>query len=98
MCRAAPEPVADPARAMTVPFDLDPIIARHASVGFDDSTPLLEAGLESLSLLRLAVDVATDDDAEIDATRLVELRTVGDLKEWLGTLVAAGAGTAGASC
>lgn len=66
--------------------DLDSVIARYASTDFDDSTPLLEAGLESLALLRLAVEVATDDDAEIDATRLVDLRTVGDLKGWLRDL------------
>jgi aryl carrier-like protein len=71
---------------MTTP-DLDPMIARYATVAFDDSTPLLEAGLESLSLLRLAVEVATDENAEIDASRLVDVRTVGDLKVWLRELV-----------
>jgi aryl carrier-like protein len=70
--------------------EFDATIARYASTAFDDDTPLLEAGLESLSLLRLAVEAATDDDAEIDATRLVDLRTVGDLKSWLGELRAAG--------
>lgn len=83
---------------MTIPLDLDSTIARYASVSFDDSTPLLEAGLESLSLIRLAVDVATDDDAEIDAARLVDLRTVGDLKKWLGSLAAAGTAEVGVSC
>jgi acyl carrier protein len=70
-------------------LDLDATIARYATFTFDDSTPLLDAGLESLSLLRLAVDVASDDDAEIDATRLVDLRTVGDLKQWLSHLIPA---------
>lgn len=64
-------------------LDLDQTIARYATFTFDDSTPLLDAGLESLALLRLAVDVASDDDAEIDASRLVDLHTVGDLKGWL---------------
>lgn len=64
-------------------LDLDATIARYATFTFDDSTPLLDAGLESLALLRLAVDVASDDDAEIDASRLVDLHTVGDLKGWL---------------
>ncbi|MDT0528307.1 phosphopantetheine-binding protein [Micromonospora sp. DSM 115977] len=80
---------------MTTPADLDTTIAKYASVAFDDSTPLLEAGLESLSLLRLAVELADDDDAEIDATRLVDLRTVGDLKQWLRELSAVGAETGG---
>lgn len=66
--------------------DLDAIIARYATFAFDDTTPLLDAGLESLALLRLAVDVAVDDDAEIDATRLVDLHTVADLKLWLADL------------
>jgi acyl carrier protein len=64
-------------------LDLDATIARYATVTFDDSTHLQDAGLESLALLRLAVEVAADDDTEIDATRLVDLRTVADLKEWL---------------
>ncbi|MGC4786362.1 phosphopantetheine-binding protein [Micromonospora sp. DT178] len=81
---------------MTTPADLDTTIAKYASVAFDDSTPLLEAGLESLSLLRLAVELADDDDAEIDATRLVDLRTVGDLKQWLRELSGVGAETGGA--
>jgi aryl carrier-like protein len=69
--------------------DLDAVIARYATFTFDDSTPLLDAGLESLALLRLAVETAADDDAEIDATRLVDLHTVGDLKAWLIELVLA---------
>jgi len=71
-------------------LDLDTAIARHATAVFDDSTPLLDAGLESLSVLRLAVEVATDETAEIDATQLVEVRTVGDLKAWLTSLAASG--------
>jgi hypothetical protein len=67
-------------------LDLDTAIARYATFAFDDSTPLLDAGLESLALLRLAVDVATDEDAEIDASRLVDLHTVADLKGWLHDL------------
>lgn len=68
-------------------LDLDATIARFATFSFDDSTPLLDAGLESLSLLRLAVEVAADDDAEIDASRLVDLHTVGDLKGWLSGMI-----------
>jgi aryl carrier-like protein len=67
--------------------DLDATIARYATFPFDDSTALLDAGLESLALLRLAVDVAADDDAELDATRLVDLHTVADLKGWLRDLI-----------
>ncbi|WP_309112092.1 acyl carrier protein [Actinosynnema sp. CA-248983] len=70
----------------TAPVDLDAAIAKHATAAYDDSTPLLDAGLESLSLLRLAVEVAGDDDTEIDATRMVDLRTIGDLKAWLAEM------------
>jgi acyl carrier protein len=71
---------------MTAQLDLDTTIAKYATASFEDSTTLLDAGLESLSLLRLAVEVASDDDAEIDATRLVEIQNVGQLKAWLRTL------------
>ncbi len=68
-------------------LDLDATIARYATFAFDDTTPLLDAGLESLALLRLAVDVASDEEAEIDASRLVDLHTVADLKGWLMDMV-----------
>jgi hypothetical protein len=68
-------------------LDLDATIARYATFAFDDTTPLLDAGLESLALLRLAVDVASDEEAEIDASRLVDLHTVADLKVWLMDMV-----------
>jgi acyl carrier protein len=71
-------------------LDLDSTIARYATFAFDDSTSLLDAGLESLALLRLAVEVATDEDAEIDASRLVDLRTVADLKGWLSDMILPG--------
>jgi acyl carrier protein len=77
---------------MTAQLDLNSTIAKYATVSFDDRTALLDVGLESLSLLRLAVEVAADDDVEIDATRLVELNTVGELKQWLTELSIEGAG------
>ncbi|MFG2906690.1 phosphopantetheine-binding protein [Kitasatospora sp. NPDC048286] len=82
---------------LTTPPDLDSTIARYATADFDDSTLIQEAGLESLSLLRLAVEVA-DEDVEIDAAGLVEVRTVGDLKVWLTSLLPAGADEPGAAC
>jgi hypothetical protein len=83
---------------MTESLDLDPVIARYTTASFDDLTPLPTAGIESLSLLRLAAEVATDQNAEIDATRLVDLRTVGDLKLWLLALALAPADQDGAPC
>lgn len=67
-------------------MELDTMIAEHATAPFDDSTPLLAVGLESLSILRLVVAVAADDGTEIDGTRLAQLRVVGDLKSWLTEL------------
>ena len=67
-------------------MELDTMIAEHATGAFSDSTPLLAAGLESLSILRLVVAMAKDDGTEIDATRLAQLRVVGDLKLWLTEL------------
>lgn len=71
-------------------LDLDSTIARYATFAFEDTTPLLDVGLESLSLLRLAVEVSTDEDAEIDASRLVDLKTVADLKVWLAEMLPVG--------
>ncbi|MFF4489537.1 phosphopantetheine-binding protein [Streptomyces sp. NPDC001544] len=82
---------------LTTPPDLDSTIARYATADFDDSTLIQEAGLESLSLLRLAVEVA-DEDVEIDAAGLVDVRTVGDLKAWLTSLLPATADEPGAAC
>lgn len=67
-------------------LDLDAMIGRHASGAFTDATPLREAGIDSSALLRLAVAAAGDGDAEIDASRLVDMRTIGDLKRWLLTM------------
>ncbi|OPF83921.1 hypothetical protein VT50_0202925 [Streptomyces antioxidans] len=82
---------------MITPTDLDSRIAQYATAEFVDSTLIQEAGLESLSLLRLAVEVA-DEDAEIDAVGLVDVRTVGDLKVWLISLFPKDADETGAAC
>lgn len=71
--------------------DLDATIARYATSDFDDDTMLLDTGLDSLSLVRMAVEVAGDDeDGEIDAARMIGLRTVGELKGWLGEIAGPG--------
>ncbi|MFD9891039.1 acyl carrier protein [Amycolatopsis sp. NPDC059027] len=73
---------------MPVTSDLDRTIEKYATGRFTDATPLLEAGIESLALLRLAVEVVSDEDAEIDLADLVDVRTIGDLKAWLTRLAA----------
>ncbi|SFB13871.1 Phosphopantetheine attachment site [Amycolatopsis marina] len=73
---------------MPLTSNLDQTIEKYATGRFTDTTPLLEAGIESLALLRLAVEVVADDDAEIDLASLVDVRTVGDLKAWLMRLAA----------
>jgi aryl carrier-like protein len=70
--------------------DLDATIVKYATSRFDDDTRLLDTGLDSLSLVRLAVEVAHDKDGEIDAARLIGLRTVGELKDWLREIAGPG--------
>jgi len=82
---------------MEATVNLNAVIARHTTFAFDDATPLAAAGIESLAMLRLAVEVAASEDAEIDASALVSLRTVGDLKRWLGDLASDGTAAAGAA-
>jgi hypothetical protein len=73
--------------------ELDAAIAKYTSFTFEGTTSLMHAGLDSLTLLRIAVDVASDEDTEIDASGLVKLRTIDDLKGWLLSLSASGAHT-----
>ncbi|HTZ45360.1 MAG TPA: phosphopantetheine-binding protein [Jatrophihabitans sp.] len=75
---------------MSVWTDLDSVIGNYASPGFTDTTPLVAAGLDSLTMLRVVAAVAADDDTEIDASRLVDLRTVADLKDWLRAVAGTG--------
>jgi hypothetical protein len=76
----------EPDRPMKTTIDLDAVIARYSPFAFDESTPLPAAGIESLAMLRLAVEVAANGEMEIDASALAGLRTVGDLKRWLSAL------------
>jgi hypothetical protein len=75
--------------------DLDDVIARYATEPFDDSTPIAEAGLVSLSVFRIITDLVTDPRVEIDAGRLAGIRTVTDLKAWLWEITASPVLTAG---
>jgi hypothetical protein len=68
--------------------DLDDVIARYATEPFDDFTPIAEAGLVSISVFRVITDVVTDPGVEIDAGRLADVRSVGDLKAWLRDILA----------
>jgi hypothetical protein len=70
-------------------------IARHAVGGFNDSTPLCQAGIESLAILRIVAEAAVDTDLEIDPARLVNLHTIGDLKVWLDELASGDSERAG---
>jgi len=71
---------------LAVTADVDALISSYATVGFTGSTRLLDAGVESLSLLRLAVEAMPDGDVEIDVIGLTELRTIEDLRAWLADL------------
>ena len=64
--------------------DFDAIIARYAIGDFTDDSPLTDVGVDSLSVLRMAAELATDPAQPVWPERLARLRTVGDLKAWLG--------------
>jgi aryl carrier-like protein len=89
--------VLTPPAAAPAAIDFDEVIARYAMWSFDDDTPLVQAGLDSLSMLRMVADLETDPDREIGAERLVAIDTVGELKTWLTSLYGPDAGRAGAS-
>lgn len=72
--------------AMNDTAGLDAAIAVYASGEFDDATPLAEAGVASLAVLRIVVDVLPDPSYELDTEALAAVSTVGDLKRWLGAL------------
>ncbi|WP_197287468.1 phosphopantetheine-binding protein [Streptomyces apocyni] len=65
-------------------------IAEFVRMPFTSASDLAEIGLDSLSIIRIVADVLPDADQEIDAGELADLRTVGQLQDWLGRLVAPG--------
>ncbi|MEU6847312.1 hypothetical protein ABZ930_36125 [Streptomyces sp. NPDC046716] len=48
---------------------------------------MAEVGLHSLSVLRIASELITDPDQEIDPTGLASVHTVGELRHWLRGLL-----------
>ncbi|MFC7309265.1 hypothetical protein ACFQVC_34285 [Streptomyces monticola] len=68
------------------PTGLDAVISAYATGEFDDSTLLAEAGVASLAVLRIVIDVLPDPSLELDTESLATVRTVGDLKQWLAAL------------
>jgi len=76
----------NPTAAPDLALDLDEAISAYATGEFEDTTPLAEAGVASLAVLRIVVDVLPDPSLELDTESLATVRTVGDLKQWLATL------------
>jgi acyl carrier protein len=66
--------------------DLDAVIGRYALWTFTDETSLVQAGVDSLSVLRMVAELATSPDREIGAERLVAVTTIGELKDFLADL------------
>jgi acyl transferase domain-containing protein len=58
------------------------ILRGHAHTSFSDDSALSDIGIDSLTLIRIVVDVATSDGREMDDTDLAALRTVGDFRRW----------------
>jgi acyl carrier protein len=73
---------------MTDAEDIDTIISRYAMWSYQDDTTLVQAGVDSLSVLRMVSDLMPDPEREIGAERLVAIETVGELKAWLADLTA----------
>lgn len=62
--------------------------ARNPQTEFTNSSLLSEIGIDSLARLQITVKLASDHDYDVDAEELAELRTVGELRDWLHTLEA----------
>lgn len=77
--------------------DLDRAIARYTAGPFTDSTLLTDAGLVSLSMFRIAAELCPDPSAEINVEGLAGVRTIRELKQWLGGLLGNGAEVGGAA-
>jgi acyl carrier protein len=71
---------------MTSAKAIDNIVRRYAVASFNDTSTLTDAGLESMSVVRIIVDLNFDPAIEIDMAHFAELRTVTDLKRWLSSL------------
>ncbi|MET9845996.1 hypothetical protein ACFZC6_34830 [Streptomyces ossamyceticus] len=71
----------------TVSAAIDAVIRRNVRVPFEDCFGLAEAGLDSLSVLRIASEVIPDPDQEINPAGLADVRTVADLRCWLHFLL-----------
>jgi hypothetical protein len=69
---------------MSEPPDLDEVIARYAVSSFTDTTLLTEAGVVSLSIFRIIAELHPEPDVEIDIESVADVRTVLELKQWLG--------------
>ncbi|WP_353940572.1 hypothetical protein ABII15_02445 [Streptomyces sp. HUAS MG91] len=67
--------------------EIGSVISRHIRASFDDNSLLAEVGLHSLSVLRIASELITDPDQEIDPTGLASVHTVGELRQWLRGLL-----------
>jgi hypothetical protein len=75
---------------MSEAVDLDEVIARYATRSFTDSTLLTEAGVASLSIFRIVAALCPDPTTEIDLESVAKVRTVLELKQWLGRHLGAG--------
>jgi aryl carrier-like protein len=62
------------------------LLDEFASGDFTAESLLADLGMDSLSLVRTVVRYVPDEDQEIDAGALGEVRTVGQLQAWLDSL------------
>ncbi|MEE1943025.1 hypothetical protein V1L54_27085 [Streptomyces sp. TRM 70361] len=76
----------------TTDDEINSVIEAQVSGAYDDASLISEIGLDSLAVVRMAVQTAPGQDTEIDLAGLAGVRTIGDLRQWLGVLRAATAG------
>jgi acyl carrier protein len=74
---------------MTTSSDVRRVIARRTGEqDFPWNSPLAALGIDSLLLLRIIADLVSDPDVTIDPATLVDVVTIGDLREFLADLTA----------
>lgn len=59
------------------------LIEKFVRVPFTTESALVDIGLDSLAVVRIAVAALPDADREIDPGELAGLRTVGQFQTWL---------------
>ncbi|WP_110945410.1 type I polyketide synthase [Streptomyces avicenniae] len=66
----------------------DRMLREHARTGYDDTSTLVEIGIDSLARLRILVELARTTGVDADPEEFGQVRTVGELRRWTEALEA----------